>query len=61
MNPQVSLGAVLDRIAASTGALRVRANDADRQARNGGDLRGRVEELIAQLERIADELEAALA
>lgn len=58
------LAAVLGRIAAATGAIRVRAADAERLARNGGtpaELDARVRELIERLERMADELEQTLA
>jgi hypothetical protein len=61
MNPQVALARVLDRIASATGAIRCQATDARRAELNGGVLGTRVEELIAQLEHVADELEAALA
>lgn len=61
MSAYAALGRVLDRLASATGALRCRAADARRAELNGGELAVRVEELVAQLEKCADELEAALA
>jgi len=61
VNPQVALGRVLDRIAAATGVIRCRTIEAQRAELNGGALDVRIEELIAQLEHVADELEVALA
>jgi len=54
--------AVINRIAAATSALRVRADDAERLQRNGAtaELRARVDQLVTRLEQIADALEAAL-
>lgn len=57
------LGAVLSRIATATGALRVRSDDAARLERNGAvcERLDELRELIARLEQVADDLEAALA
>jgi hypothetical protein len=55
---------VVCRIAASTSALRVRADDVARREHNGGttvELQQRVDVLIARLEKVAGELEDALA
>jgi hypothetical protein len=64
MNPQGRLTSVLNRIACGTGVLRVRAADIDRTDRNGGssaELRERVELLIEKLEKVAADLEDAIA
>jgi hypothetical protein len=57
------LAGVLDRINAASGVLRVRSDDAARFEMNGGsvELRRRFAVLLERLERIADELEDALA
>jgi hypothetical protein len=64
VNTSAPLAGVLCRIAAATSALRVRGDDAARIERNGGttvELQQRVEALIGRLEKVADELEDALA
>jgi hypothetical protein len=64
MNAYAPLVGVLGRIANATGALRVRSYDIARAEANGGsseELRDRVEALIGRLEKVASELEDALA
>jgi len=57
------LGVVLGRIASATSVKRTRHNDADNVRRNGGtkaDLCQRVRAVAAELEQVADEMEAQL-
>jgi hypothetical protein len=64
VNASAPLVGVLCRIAAATSALRVRADDVVRLERNGGtaaELHERVAVLIGRLEKVAGELEDALA
>lgn len=64
MTEHALLLSTLNRIARASSVLRVRANDTGRLERNGGStaqLRERVAVLIGKLEKIADELEDALA
>jgi hypothetical protein len=63
MNPHSRLVAILNRIAAATGVLRTRSDDAIRAKHNGTDaeIQARVERAITKLEHVARELEDALA
>lgn len=59
-----ALVGVVDRICAATNALRIRSNDSERAARNGGevgDLHDRLDAAVERLERVASELEDMLA
>jgi hypothetical protein len=63
MSGGAQLGVVLGRIASATSTIRTRGEDADSIRRNGGtkaDLCQRVRVVAADLNRIADELEATL-
>lgn len=64
MNVHGQLARVLCRIAAATSTIRTRADDAARIERNGGstaDLHARLTATIRRLEKVAAELEDALA
>lgn len=63
MSPDAAMAVRLNRIASLTSIRRTRADDDFRREEHGGspaELRARVLDVVAQLERVAAELEASL-
>jgi hypothetical protein len=60
-NPHERFGAVLARIATATSVLRTRREDAVRASYGNAEWEARVSRAVERLEKVADELEKALA